>query len=487
MKTARLWQSLALAMTLLIGSAIARAETAAEVTQYGITWTFEKPATIGRFVTGDYWVVGPVSIVSVRPIPGPAPEGDRTKVTKNQFGDEALQDDRRMRNGSMLVTKPGGSQGFDSRLKNYKPELSVKLPHTLRDGESLISTISNDDVNQRNFVEKMMRTSEKNGQLVLKSDAILTCVDKPPPADAFRPGYLTGDHKHHRLTDVKWDLLPKLKSPRNVPSWEEYERYFERPWLDHVSSWLVQRMGPSDNQPNYGREVARVVSVASLMVELDAPSERKEKLAIGLIQFGIDSSALAKAGRQWQGDGGHWNGRKWPILFASLMLGDTSLLPPEGAIFSEDQQTYYGKGFFGHDALYQMVGHHGPRRPYEERSPDEWDDMDKQSESYRLCCTSRAWVGTALAAQHMGAKKLWGHDAFFDYADRWMSKNDLFASKRGEFKRPKDEGSTMDPFVDAMWEAHRAAVPKQAGAEKNWKWVWIDNEGKFAPNAIGDK
>src|SRR5271157_3473284 len=35
------------------------------VTQYGITWTFEKPVRVGQFVNGDYYVVGPTTIAAI--------------------------------------------------------------------------------------------------------------------------------------------------------------------------------------------------------------------------------------------------------------------------------------------------------------------------------------------------------------------------------------------------------------------------------------
>jgi hypothetical protein len=49
-------------------------------------------------------------------------------------------------------------------------------------------------------------------------------------------------------------------------------------------SWSQQQLVPNDNGPNYGGEHARIVSIASLMVSLDEPREKKEKLTIGLIQ-----------------------------------------------------------------------------------------------------------------------------------------------------------------------------------------------------------
>lgn len=51
-------------------SGLAKVDYRKEVSQYGITWTFDKPAKTGRFITGDWWVVGPVTIVKITPAPG---------------------------------------------------------------------------------------------------------------------------------------------------------------------------------------------------------------------------------------------------------------------------------------------------------------------------------------------------------------------------------------------------------------------------------
>ena len=39
------------------------------VSQYGITWTFDKPARVGHFINGDWYVVGPVTIKAIDPKP----------------------------------------------------------------------------------------------------------------------------------------------------------------------------------------------------------------------------------------------------------------------------------------------------------------------------------------------------------------------------------------------------------------------------------
>jgi hypothetical protein len=42
-----------------------------QITQEGITWTFSQAQRVGRFVNGDYYVVGPVTVVNIQPAPTP--------------------------------------------------------------------------------------------------------------------------------------------------------------------------------------------------------------------------------------------------------------------------------------------------------------------------------------------------------------------------------------------------------------------------------
>lgn len=65
-----------------------------------------------------------------------------------------------------------------------------------------------------------------------------------------------------------------------------------------------------------------------------------------------------------------------------------------------------------------------------------------------------------------------------------MSVEDPYVGPRGKFRRPRDEGRTFDPFVDAMWAAYRPTVPSQPGASRSLQWVWKNSrQGEFVPNA----
>lgn len=453
-----------------------------EVSQYGITWTFEKPAKTGKFITGDWWVQGPVTIVKVTPPPGPVIK-EKLDIKVNRWNDTSLKEDSTLRNGSMIIHHVGTKQSYDSRAAGFSEEDVIEFPLELNPNLSLISSISNKSLPVDHFAKNIMWDGERKSETVMKAAAVLTCVEEIPPKDAFRPPYVGTAKPIFQAKNIQWGLLPNLTPAGEVPSWDEFERYFKRPWIDHLMSWSQQQLVPNENGPNYGREHARLVSIASLMVSLDVPKEKKETLTIGLIQRGIDLHGLAMEGGYWNEGGGHSSGRKWPILFASIMLDELKISQlPETAFFQEDTQTYYGKGWFGQTALYQMIQHHGKRTTYEEKPPYEWEKWDKTSESYRICCNAVAWVGTALTARHMKAIKTWNHDAHFDYVDRWMREDDPFEEKRGEYGRPRKESNTLDPFVTEMWKAHRMKAPKQEMAGNPRKWIWKGNRGVWIPN-----
>ena len=490
MALVRLKQAIAFASLLtvfLIAAPASAQQSASSISQYGITWTFSQPVRYGQFVNGDYWIIGPATVVSVSPSPGVAPANEVNDLGPNRWGDTGVRADSSRRNGSMVVMAPGPAQGYDSRGRTYRARASITFPYTLDVDRSLISSISNVTVPNLQMFHQIMWRSEKRGLQVLDTAAVLTSLAEAPPDDAFRPTYIGSEKRLYRLSTVRWDRLLKLKmDPSQTPSWAQFERYFERPWLDHLNgNWHGQSLLPVANQPAYGREIARIVSIGSLMLHLDVPQERKRKLLIGMLQYGIDLRGIVEAGGYWNEGGGHTSGRKWPILLAGLMFDDERFADmPVTARFQEDTQTYYGQGWAGQTALWQMVEHHGARAPYMEREPGQWRTFDggwaETSESYRLCCTIRVWPGQTLAALLMGAKGLWNHDAYFANVEDWMREEDLYARRRG-VPRPPEEGSSADAFVTAMWRRYRSAVPPQK--DGTIVRMWNAHMGAWAPNS----
>lgn len=114
-----------------------------------------------------------------------------------------------------------------------------------------------------------------------------------------------------------------------------------------------------------------------------------------LLMQGVKSPffRLAMAGGYWNEGGGHSSGRKWPILFASIMLDNPEITDlPETAVFQEDTQTYYSKGWFGQTALWQMIMHHGKRDTYEEKPPEQWEKAKKESGYPMLNKYASSWM-----------------------------------------------------------------------------------------------
>jgi hypothetical protein len=445
------------------------------ITQYGITWTFKKAIHVGQFVNGDYYIVGPATIKSITPAPKDG------------------------RNGSCLNPLATIEKaGFDSRILHgrYDPSLFLSPPIMLKPGDSLLSSVSLDEIHS---VKPLLWKISKDQRSPLRKVAVLTCLDAPVPKDAFRPAYTGKKHQIYLARNLKRDILPLLStagvnfkcymgtSYDNV-SIQDAARWFQRPWIDLI---MDEFGAPVENMPVYGAHFVRAVGIASLLLCLDFTPEEKEPLLINFVQLGIDLWGIAGQGQPpcWNALGGHSNGRKWPIIFAGMLLGDTEMQKPTQTYphlsFSEDAQTMFGDCWTGAKVVW--AGHMGkaghPRYPdrgaYEHSPPSEW--KGDTGEGYRRCCTSNAWVGEALAARMLHAEKYWAHDAFFAYVDRWMTEDDSKYIKIIKETRGKDysakwtrQGSVWDPFVKDMWIKYRNHLPPSPDgtvrkkAEETW-------------------
>ena len=84
-----------------------------EVSQYGITWTFDQAYESGQYANGDYWVQGPVVITTV------SPDFDNThhgwEVNPDHISD----------------------QGFDTRISGFDAARVPTLPYTAQPGQSV--------------------------------------------------------------------------------------------------------------------------------------------------------------------------------------------------------------------------------------------------------------------------------------------------------------------------------------------------------------
>jgi cysteine-rich repeat protein len=439
-----------------------------KITQHGITWTLSKPQRVGRFVNGDYYVVGEATIVDIQPLPTPA----------------------NGRHGSMLNIRPNIQRsGFDSRIQagRYDSSLRVYPPFTLTPGNKLVSSRSAAEGSSLPCVMRPYDTSESP----VASISILTSVAAPQPLDAFRPSYAQGITGSYLSRNLRRQLLPRLPPVQHVPPLSEFAGYLKRPWVDSVFfSFDV----PAEYMTSYGRENAYLMSFAGLLLTLDWTPEQKEPLLVYLTQYGIDLYGLLEQGHTgWQAHGGHGSGRKFPIVLAGLMLNEQKMKSVQ-ARFGEDMQTLwvsetlpagtYTSTWHTKPETVVYGGHVGINGesvnpgwgPYEHLAPSAWKNT--LGESYRRCCTSVGWVGEMLAAQLIpGMREVWNHPQFFAYVDRWM----LSPDDPGDLETmQRATGMTVDAdfmqgqswkilsgggyytahrtFVDEMWAAYRSGT-----------------------------
>jgi len=444
------------------------------ISQYGITWYFDKEYEYGTFANGDYWVVGPVNIVNIEPEPafdiiyteeyckhnGPAsgqvkcanfpmPYQGKYNYTNYCISSKCVYKVRR--NGFMINpnTGPGKGHSYDSRAAGFSESLNLGLPISVGINSSVVSTIS--------LGEDISFTSEsaEKGKEKLKTAAVLTTLSEPPPADSFRPPYVGTEKPLYLSSDLKRELLPSLIPVDNTPGLSYIAKKFERVWLDHQYDWSGKGIHPKDNMPGYGADIARDVGVGSLMLLLNFSIEEKETLLVRYVQLGIDFYGLLKNGQRWPANGGHMSGRKWPIIFAGIMLDNDDMKNigntyPDPATFQEDCQTFYlTQGILNNYPEYYSS------KKYYDPLTKEGDPVwgiraclgDYGQTSYRSCCNSQSWIGEVLSAHIMNAKEFWNHNALFDYEDWWM-----YVWVAGD---PNRKGAHDSAFANTMWDTYR--------------------------------
>lgn len=432
---------------------------ATSVSQWGLIWTFDKDYPTGQFCNGDHWVIGPVKIVGIS-----------TDLHEKPFAPKPGED------GSMV--NPVGSsdkQGYDNRIKSYDEKLNAGLvggkpvaadhPLELKPGSSLISMVS---WLYKSADNKESGTPKFNGgtsapRPVTRSAAVLTVLEAEPPKNAFRPPYC-GTDKSVKFTADKLDSskLQNLPPVPNTPAVDEMVKRMERPWVDHVYQYLGAMVHPSENMPQYGREIAEVASEATLLLQLDfsrLPGKpTKDKLLICVAQYGIDLTGIADAGGGWPANGGHHEGRKWPILFAGVVLNDPHMkdVGHWKTRFQDDEQTFFvsqAEVDLTNSPAWKPDKRGGNPQPYtkEDIGLAEWGiahatgpqvDNKEWAAPYR-------WVnGTVipafvLAARLMGQEEAWNHPPLFAYSDRYQEKT-----------KGHQKGAQMKPFSLSMWEAY---------------------------------
>lgn len=403
-----------------------------------ISWTLGNVSAHGTFANGDPWVC--------------APPGGRVEVLSQD--PPCLTTGGWTRNGTMVdpdIMQPGGQlpgsrQGWDSSMyaqyaksADYSPILNVALqyPYHARASVSLCTARSAPQADQRPQLQDM---------------AVLTILEAPPPDGTgegyFRPAWssLKEPLVPCNPDRMALELLGEHPALPGMPGFQELERWIDGPWIDHCCYWFQRYAHPSSVMPDYGQFMADQLGIIALALHTKAPLEEKWPLFVRFLQLGLDWSALAKRvalwheerGRTgldarergtvgvyeqpWPAGMGHHTGRKWPILFAGLILKRPDLVEltkTRGPVaFSEDDQTFFVPQDYAskHGYPQSLVGeaeYAGTEKPVDQVPL--WD-----SSPYRRCCTFNAMYGALLAAQLTpGGREAWEHEPIFEYMKRY--------------------------------------------------------------------
>lgn len=452
-----------LAIVTVVILAVGSVHAADRITQYGIIWTFDKDYPSGQFCTGDYWVVGPVKIVGIT-----------TDLHAPGFAPRPGED------GTMVNPGTDARQGYDNRLTSYDVTLNSGLPNgkPVSKENPLVVTADASVVSMVSWLYKSEMDTEpgtpkfnggtKAPRPVTRSGAVLTVLKSAPPEGSFRPAYAGTDKSiKFNISHLDKTKLKNLAPVGETPDPAKMLRQIERPWIDHVNEYLGAMIHPSENLPNYGRDLALLMSQATLLLNVDfaqlpdRPS--KDKLLIAVVQFGIDCTGIADNGGGWPANGGHALGRKWPILFAGTILNDPHMKSAGTwkTRFQEDEQTFYvsqAEVAMTKSAEWRPDKRGGNPTPYkpEDIGMAEWGithTKKPQADNAEWKATYRGVNGPVfqafvLCARIMDQQEAWNHKPLFDYADRWMKISNSGSSGASS--------ETVAPFVLNMWNAVEA-------------------------------
>jgi hypothetical protein len=249
------------------------------VSKDGITWRFAQKTPVGRFVNGDYYVVGNTTIASV----SPAPTAER--------------------NGSVLnLPADPEASGFDGRVSSdrFKAGLRATYPLAMKPGDALISSISLASVGS---IEPWLREGAgESTASPVKTVSVLTCLASPVHPTAFRPSYCDRQQRLFDSEKLRRSMLPNLQKVSGVPDLKVWASHFRRPWLD-VCFYAFD--AAAEYQAMYGREVSRSVGIGTLLLCCNFTAAEKESLLVNMVQYGIDLYGA----RRTSGMAGPWRPR----------------------------------------------------------------------------------------------------------------------------------------------------------------------------------
>jgi hypothetical protein len=432
-----------------------------------ITWVFNKEYTIGQFASGDWWVLGPVTIDSINP----------------PFDGE--------NNGWEINPIVDGDQGFQSGCEGdgFNPSLVPPLPYTADPTNGVLSIVKT--------------TATGNEVPCIKDAVVLTVVKDIPPGNGstvFRPPYVGNKKPFYNVDDIKKELLPRYEPIQNMPTLNYIASRFSKLQMDHKKGALGRALRPLNNMDNYQADNTVDQNEAALRFMIEEPYQNKKQALINYLQFGIDKIYTVFLGQTWPDGGGHQPGHLIVLSFAATLLDiqeAKNIL--DTATFFHGTRWYYsnpnGITLFGQDGTEQaywnyLMGLGGNRS---NRDPYGYIDGGDASHLQYLAITAQPHKGEILSAILMPTlQDAWPKKEFImmrQFVDRWVyhgtwTQPDPYAPFDGEVQNygitygsnvqgaimgtgrfpenhgdEKNGGQHKSLFVNNMWNKYRSVAP----------------------------
>ncbi len=423
------------------------------ISQHGITWTLSHECEYGRFVNGDFYVIVSSDNVQLTSI-SPSPDGTR--------------------NGFMVNPIPGQKHSYDSRATNFDASAVKTLPFQLKANSSIVSTksVTSGDVGTDGYLhQSWLGYRVSTSHAYLTDAAILTVLAQHPPSGSFRPPYVGDNKPVLNQASINRSKLPMLEPPTGTPTTTMTERALERPWILHGRDWTARAIHPVNNMPNYHREIANVLSEATLLL---TTKNITDTLLIRYIQLGIDYYFMATTGSV--GDSSFFEA---PVIITGHLLGSNEILN----VFSDSRNKTEPRGsmyYFSHAISSKIKSAVVPEgqtwtgarvffrkqtgdSEHEHLHPSEWAAVANgggmKNENYRTSVDCHPSIGMTLGVQIFGQSAKYGNEAILAYADRWMTEDysslltilrEYYPTATAGYTR--NAGST---FANAMWSMYR--------------------------------
>ena len=453
------------------------------VTQYDVTFTFDKAYEVGQFANGDYWVLGPVTITRITPdfnklfeihgwMVNPTSEG-RQGFTGNgaTYYDSSLVPEipytspstgitsivksvSYIRGSGVFTSNPDGVYLYDAGGGwNTSEHGSTRVVITSGAATGSRYTVSAVSAADSRITLSDSATPYQDGvragdsyillqtRTYLKQITVLTIVTERPPNDGatvFRPPYAGSEKPYYSTTDIKTDRLATAAITNESDDWSSQNNTFKMPQIElghagNINQWLKPKdnMGyHTDAFTSYGPLICAYWVEAIAKLNGPGTIQQKMETLIYAIQGGIDVFYGVKTRPipyTWAG-GGHKPGPKLLATFAAYML-DNAAMKAFALEYSWWENIMVRDAVWGYSVSEDRYWRYmaaPPTNMLEQGDPYRFIDggnaLTRTIDSYMIVNNGLIQVTTGLLRTMPGLQAYWSDAAkFMEYGERWYN------------------------------------------------------------------